>query len=252
MQTIKFPLVTCVIPCYNHEKWISQAIMSIVNQDYPNKRIIIINDASTDSSWDKIKYLLNGKKVLNNSNPLIYHGDIQGISVLAVNFEKNIGRSEARNYGIRAGLNDTDLYCFLDSDDYYNEGKISKSVKEWQKHPETIGVVYTDYSTLNIHNNLLQRQFKEPFDYSRLRQECIVNNDSLISKKAIETCGGYDPDLEVCEDYDLWLRISKKFSIVHIAENLLTVRVGKHSSTDTINKETWEKCYRRVMEKNAS
>ena len=249
---MKYPLVTCVIPCYNHENWVQQAIHSIIKQDYPNKRLIIVNDASTDKSWDRILEVIQDKKKIHDSNPEIYHGNIEGVSILAVNFEQNIGRSEARNYGIKSGLNDTDLYSFLDSDDYYEQGKLSRSVEEWLKYPDLIGVVYTDYTTLNIHNGLTQRQFKEPFDYNRLQQECIVNNDSLISKRAIEYCGGYDPEMQVVEDFDLWLRISKKFTIVHIAEALLVVRVGKHSSTDTVSKETWEKCYKRAMEKNAS
>lgn len=246
------PLITCVIPCYNHEKWVSQAINSIIKQNYPNKRLIIINDASTDNSWNEILKNINNKKIINQEKPVIYHGDIQGVSILAVNFEENIGRSAARNYGIRAGIQDTDLFGFLDSDDYYEQGKLEKSVNTWLINPESIGVVYSDYTTLNIHDGSTQRQWKEPFNLNRLYEECIVNNDSLISKQAILNCGDYDQELEVCEDYDLWFRISKKYLIYHIPESLITVRVGKHSSTDTVSKSTWEKCYKRVMEKNAS
>jgi glycosyltransferase involved in cell wall biosynthesis len=229
---------------------VQDAIYSVVNQDYPNKRLVVVNDASTDNSWEKIISLIKDKKVIPDIVPEIHHGNILGVPIIAANFPKNVGRSEARNYGIRTGLQDTQLYSFLDSDDYYKQGKLSRSVEEWLKSPQSIGVIYTDYTILNIHNNLEQRQFKEPFSFQRLREECIINNDSVISKVAIEKCGMYDPSLDVVEDFDLWLRITKHFTCIHIAENLLTVRVGRHSSTDTIPKETWEKCYRKVMEKN--
>lgn len=242
------PLITCVIPCYNHEKWVSQAIDSIIKQSYSNKRLIIINDASTDNSWEEILKNINNKKIINKEKPVIYHGDINGVSILAVNFEENIGRSAARNYGIRAGIQDTDLFSFLDSDDYYEQGKLEKSVNTWLINPENIGVVYSDYTTLNIHDNSTQRQWKEPFNLNRLHEECIVNNDSIISKAAIEKCGMYDPELEVCEDYNLFLRISKHYTCMHIAESLVVVRIGKHSSTDTVSKEIWQKCYKKCFE----
>ncbi len=242
-------LVSCIIPVFNHEKWVKQAIDSMIKQDYPNKRIVLIDDGSQDNSFGEILSILEEKRIIKaDSEPEIMAGHISKVPVLACKFSKNYGPSIARNYGIKTAWEGSKYFAFVDSDDFYNEGKISKSIALMEEN-QLIGVVYSDYTTMNIHTGFKQRQFKEPFSYSRLIRECIVNNDSVISKKAFETVGLYEEDLRVCEDYSLWLRIAEKMMMVHIPEDLITIRVGKHSSTSTVSKETWEKCYSQVFER---
>lgn len=245
------PNVTAIIPCHNHQDWVNQAIDSVVVQNYPRKRIVVVDDGSTDDSWRNIvSKIYQPKTPQQKLEHLIIFGNIKNsdVSVVACKLDKSYGPSVARNYGIKTAWEGTDIFAFLDSDDYYEQGKIKKSV-EVLGLGDAVGAVYSDYDTLNIHNGFRQRQFKESFKYNRLVQECIVNNDSLVKKIALAQCGVYDEDLRVCEDYDLWLRVSEKFVIYHIPESLVTIRVGKHSSTDNVNKATWEQNYRKVFEK---
>jgi glycosyltransferase involved in cell wall biosynthesis len=248
------PLVTVVIPLHNHEAWVGEAIDSVVRQDYPNKRIIVIDDGSTDNSIAAVTRKLYKPQRININTPKQQIPALTGnvpnsdVQVLMVRSDKAQGPAAARNAGITLSLSDTDLFAFLDSDDMYSPGKLSKSVAIFQKDPDMVGVIYSDFDTINP-DGLRLRQFKEPYSRERLLQECLVNCDSLISKRAIEQCGLFDQSLRTCEDYDLWLRISERFVMVHIPESLVVVRVGSHSSSSTVPNEIWQKCYARVFEK---
>lgn len=249
-MSIENPLVTAIIPVCNHEKWVEQAIMSIVDSTYQNKRIVVVDDGSTDDSVSKIIKLSDWVDVnYNGDEPkFIKKGNIKGISILFAGFSKNYGPSTSRNYGIKTGWEGTDLFAFLDSDDWYEPSKIEKSVKIWQKFPNIIGVVYSDYTTINPYTGVQERQYKEPYSQIRLMQECIINNDSVVSKAALEKCGLYDENLRVCEDYQLWCNLSLRgFMAIHIAESLINIRVGNHSSTNSVSKEIWNQCYAQVL-----
>lgn len=244
------PLVTAIIPCHNHVAWVEDAVMSIVNQDYTNKRLIVLDDGSTDGSADKVLSLLTVRETRTGAEGLIQHfGQINDMEAMLVIIPKAHGPSFARNLGIKIGFTDTDIFAFLDSDDIYHSQKISKSIEQFMKAPKHVAVVYSDFSTFNPETGLWIRQYKEPFDRNRLLHECIINCDSLVSKHAIEVCGGFDESLRVCEDYDLWLRITETFLAFHLAEDLVSIRVGSHSSTDTVKKDLWNQCFRRVFEK---
>lgn len=252
---MKLPLVTAIIPVHNHEKWANDAIASVIKNHYQNKRIVVVDDGSTDKSLSNIfKLVRNAHKIdlpKNNDEPKSIHKgsisfDKSITDIIVVSFNRAYGPSFARNYGIRTAWEGTDLFAFLDSDDLYEEQKIAQSVIAWQKQPQLIGVVYSDYSTFGA-DGILHRQFKEPFSINRLMQECIINCDSLVSKLALEKCGLFDESMRVCEDYKLWCILSKKFMSVHIPQSLVKIRVGEHSATSQVSKSIWQECYNKVM-----
>lgn len=244
-------LVTGVIPVHNHAHWVNDAVDSMALQTYRPLRIVVVDDGSSDGSTDAVVGRLNGvRSIPKNDEPKTYVGKHRcgDVDVMVLQFSQGHGPSFARNFGIRVGWEGTDVFAFLDSDDVYEPGKIARSVAKFQAAPDHLGVVYTDFDTIRP-DGLRFRQHKEPFGRQRLLQECLVNCDSLISKKALEGCGLFDESLRVCEDYDLWLRISEKFMITHIPESLVTIRVGDHSSTSRIQTDVWKACYARVFQK---
>jgi glycosyltransferase involved in cell wall biosynthesis len=247
------PLVTAVVPLHNHADWVRDAVWSVAKQDYPRKRMVVVDDGSTDGGHRRVLGLLGGTAVPQTSKPEnseLWCGDLNGTELFLLRYETAHGPSFARNRGMELLPCETpdDLFAFLDSDDYYQPGKISKSVAEFARYPGKVGVVYSDYDTLRP-DGLRLRQFKEPFTRERMLVECLPNCDSLISARAIADCDGFDEDLRVCEDLDLWLRISEKYLVTHLPESLVTIRVGQHSSTATVRNETWQANYRRVFEK---
>lgn len=243
--------VTCgaVIPNHNYSQWIGGAIGSIVADPYPYKQIAVIDDGSTDNSWEVICSLLNIK---GRANEVVHGGNINGVPALAYRFLHAGGPSRARNKGIALLWEHTDIFAFLDADDEYLPGKITKGVPKFIEDPLNVGVVYSDFITENVAKGTSLVEYKEPFDRARLMQECIVNNNSLVNKLALHKCGVYDNEMRTCEDYDLWVRISEHFIILHMPEVLVKIRVGGHNSTATVAKEIWNNNWQRVMLKAQS
>ena len=244
------PTVTAVIPLHNHEKWIQECIGGMVEQTYKNLRIVVVDDGSDDASLQKALELLESPRQIPTENePLIWTGEIAKIPTIIASFEQARGPSFARNYGIKTGWEGTDLFAFCDSDDVYQPSKIEESVKVWLESPGLIGIIYSDYTAVNIHSGYKQRQFKEPFNRRRLMEECIINMDSVFAKWVFEKAGEFDTSLRTVEDLDMYLRATEFGMAVHIPKSLVDIRVGPHSSSSTVSKQDWEKNYRRVFEK---
>ena len=252
------PSVTILIANYNDEEYLDRAIESAVNQDYPGPlQVCIVDDGSTDGSWDIIVPYINHPAKDSHSHldvtfSRVLGGRFGNTKVIAIKNE-NSGPSQARNVGIEYTLNDTDIYAILDSDDEMYENKVSECVNVFERGGDAIGVVYADYDTIHTSTKKIIREYKEPYSRQRLVQECIVHSGSLISKQALEEIyeetGYYDKTMRTCEDYDLWMRISEKFIIAHVPKSLTLVRVTGDNSSFIINQEVWQKNWTRVMEK---
>jgi glycosyltransferase involved in cell wall biosynthesis len=249
------PRVTVLIPNHNDEQYISKAIGSAVGQKYNGLlQICVVDDGSTDDSWKIIDGLFDDVTEEKSIADLqLKSGKHKGVQLTAVKRPLAGGPSAARNTGINLTINHTDVYAMLDSDDEFYPNKVSKCVELMSENPDSIGAVYADYDTYNIHTGKTIREFKEPFSRRRLLEECIVHSGSVVSKKALESTleetGYYDELMRTCEDYDLWMRISEKFMIAHIPEALTFVRITNESSTAVVNQEVWQQNWLRVMEK---
>lgn len=253
MPEVNLPRVSVVIANHNYGQWIGEAMRSVdAQRDYPYKRIIVIDDGSTDNSWEVIKFAaglrLPSQPDFAKKN-VAYTGKVGQTPVIAYRFNEAGGPSRARNLGIRLGWQHTDVFGFLDADDIYLPGKISKSVSKIMEDPTRIGGVYTDYDTLNETTGVLIREFKPPFEREKLLRECMIHSACIVTKMALEKGGLYDEELRVAEDFDLWLRITEHFLILHVPQCLMRVRVGSHQSSSTVRKEIWQKCWQRVMQK---
>lgn len=234
-MSIKLPLVTIVIANYNHEDKVLDAINSVLDQDYPNLALVIVDDASTDNSWEVIQKHLGGTAEKDKPVQL----EAKGKPVVLLGLSKNVGRSKARNIGIKLLFNQTHIFGNLDSDDLYLPGKISKSVLKIMENPEAIGVVYSDFIREGPNGTITE--YKRPFDAVELYRECIINNDSLVTKAALEQRGLYDESMEVAEDWDLWLRITSRYLAIHIAEPLVKVRITNKGATANVDMSIWQK-----------
>lgn len=237
----QLPSCSVIIPTYNYGHWIESAIDSVVTQDYPNKRIVVIDDNSTDDTEGF--FVKREHRVLNNNwLEFLY----KGVQVLYSKNPENYGPSKSRNIGIKAVWDDTHVYAMLDADDYWLENKLSKSMWKIIENPEHIGVVYTDNFNLQINTGIMTREFREPFNLHRLMEHNMVHSGSVISKLAFAKCGLYDENLRVAEDLDRWLAIAHKFIITHIPEALVVARISEHNTTSSINKDIWQKCWQTI------
>lgn len=258
---MKLPLVNILIANHNYAEWVCSCLQSACNQTYPNLAITIVDANSKDDSWDRIqKFLFLDEKYtvkpIDNGLCLTSTKNCNNIAnnviITAIKLNECDGPSVARNAGIEQTKHFTDVYAILDADDEYYPNKVAVCVEQMLKSP-SIGVVYTDYDTLNVVSGEVKREYKEVYSASRLLQECIVHSGALIRKEALEKAkdqfGYYDIHARVAEDYDLWVRISEYYLCWHVPESLYLVRIQPKNSTNTVSKEIWAKCWSRISAK---
>ncbi len=258
MFSDQLPVVTIVICNHNYGRYIKDAVDSALNLNYPKDRynIFIVDDASTDDSW-KILHDNYFKKIPHNKNSNAMYEFKSGkwktgVGLIAARSPQCHGPSLARNTAISTTINTTDVYAILDADDIYYPDKLIECVKPLVRD-ERVGVSYADYDILNVETGNIVREFKQPYDKLKLHQECIVHSGAIIRKtaleKTLEETGYYDINMRTCEDYDLWLRISDHYMIVHIPQSLSLVRVHKANATFSVKNEIWQQNWQRIQQK---
>ena len=196
--------ISVVIPTYNRELFIEKAILSVQNQTVIVDEIIVVDDGSTD-----------------NTKQLLEDFDVVYI------YQENSGVSSARNAGIEKAKNN--WIAFLDSDDIWHETKLEKQINFHRQYPNVL-LSHTD--ELWIRNNKIINQKKHQQKPSGF---CFLDNISackigpstiMMHKDIFHDIGLFDEGLIVCEDYDLWLRISCKYEIGFLNEKLLSKYAG--------------------------
>ncbi|MDH4943491.1 glycosyltransferase [Sulfurimonas sp. C5] len=219
--------ITVVIPTFNRYELLKRAVQSVLQQTFQAKEIIVVDDGSTDDT----------SRIQNDFPQIKYI------------YQENKGVSSARNLGIQHAV--YDWIAFLDSDDRFVEEKLEKQVDFHQSNLDCL-VSYTD--EIWIRNN---QEIKIPKKFQKIGQHVFEENIAycniapssvLIHKNVFEKVGYFDEALEVCEDYDLWLRISLQFQIALVNEKLIRKYAGhddqlsfKHWGMDRFRIATLEK-----------
>ena len=213
------PKVSIAIPSYNHGKYISETIESILNQTFQDFEIIITDDGSTDNTVEVIKSFKDDR-------------------IKLFVFEENQGACKALNNCI---INSKGKYfAYISSDDVWENDKIEKQVKYLDENPST-PVVFTKVKIIDEESN----QFTETdhYYYSIFEQENrprsewlnhffyfgnIICHPSIMIKRSVyDEIGLYNERLVNMPDFDMWVRLSMKYNIHILDEKLTKFRVRK-------------------------
>lgn len=187
------PLVSIIIPTYNHAKYLSRALQSVINQTYENWEVIVIDNHSTDDTF----------RVVNDyTDPRIKYLKIHNDGIIA----------KSRNLGIISAKGD--WIAFLDSDDWWSNNKLKTCMLYCSNEVDLI------YHQLEIKYNqrkyfgrkiIKTRKLKKPVLIDLLFSGNAISNSSVVVKKEIlEKIGFIDEtrDLVGSEDYNTWIKIS--------------------------------------------
>lgn len=218
MQNIN-PLVSVIIPVYNAERYVYEAVSSIINQTYQNIEIIIIDDGSTDAS-DKIVRSFNSPKIIYLKN------------------EHNLGVSATRNRGFE--LAKGKYVALMDADDISISSRLEKQVKFLEEHSD-YGVVSSYYESFRQYLFGVKRRIRklptgtDSIHANSLFSNMVCGGSAMIRRNVLENNHiKYDTSLQMSEDFDLWRRLSFVTKISNIGEVLLKYR--KHKSNSTKNR----------------
>lgn len=187
------PLVSVVIPSYNIEKFIIDALESVKKQTYQNFEVIVVDDGSTDGTKDLIRQFLSDQRF-----KLIE--------------QKNSGPAAARNLGVCHSKGE--FIAFLDGDDEWVPDKLQKQLGMFRSDP-TLDIVGTNYSFMEEDGQNMGRDryvsfpngFKENPKLALLNGCGISTITVMMRKEYFERVEGFDRTLRYGEDYDLWMKI---------------------------------------------
>lgn len=180
------PLVSIVVPSYNHGKFLEEALNSVLNQSYSRWECIIVNDGSTDHTETVAKLFINKDRRFKYLR------------------KENEGLSSARNYGISMALGEFILP--LDADDKISPAYVKKAVEAFQRD-NSLKIVYCNAEKFGDENGPLELQ---SFSLSNLCKNNMIFCSALFRKKDWEKVGGYDENMIYgYEDWEFWISILK-------------------------------------------
>ncbi|MBI4059635.1 glycosyltransferase [Candidatus Giovannonibacteria bacterium] len=182
-------LVSIVIPAYNAEKYIKEAVDSALAQTYENVEVVVVDDGSTDGT----------KNVLES---YVRDGKIKYV------YQKNAGLAGARNTGIRTARGE--YIAFLDADDLFLPEKVTEQVKVLEEHPD-YDVCYSDLThfTDGQQRKFFHHRYHYPSGnlFEPLLHKQFINPLAVFARRSVfEKYGFFDETLRRSEDWDLWLR----------------------------------------------
>lgn len=197
-------MVSVVVTTYNRKNFLRPAVMSVLNQDYKDKEVIVIDDGSNDSSFKEIEDL-----------PVRYI------------WKENGGISSARNRGIE--VVEGDFIAFLDVDDLWKKKKLSTQMAMMDE--EGYDVSYTDEIWIRNGKHLNQKSIHKKYSgfiFDKCLPLCIISPSSVVMKRTVfDSVGLFDERMVVCEDYDMWLRVTAKYPVLFIEKKLI-IKQGGH------------------------
>lgn len=209
------PLVSIVTPSYNQGKFVEQTIQSVLAQDYPNIEYIIMDGGSTDDTLSIIRK---------------YQDKISKWAS-----EPDGGQSNAINKGWRMARGD--ILAWLNSDDMYPPGAVSSAVSALLKIP-AVGMVFGDSYLIDAQGKFISRYSSK--NKNGYRKGMPVEHDIpqpavFIRKRALQEVGFLNEDLNYCMDYELYMRIAKRFDIIYTPQVLAQMRIymGTKTSQNT-------------------
>ncbi|MCX7883179.1 MAG: glycosyltransferase [Brevinematales bacterium] len=203
-----------IIPSYNQGHFIRQTVESVLAQEGVEKEIFVIDGGSTDGTVDILRS---------------YGEKIQWVS------EKDRGQTEAINKGLRKATGD--IVAYLNSDDYYLPGALSKVKEVFLSRPRTMWVtgdgIIVDANGKRIQKSIsLYKTFWRTvgFPWSLYVMNCIIQPSTFWKREVLERVGFFDENKHYTMDYDYWLRLLKKgYKPVVLQEKLSAFRIHGES-----------------------
>ena len=220
--------ISVVIPTFNRRQTIGRSIDSVLNQTLFPSEIIVVDDGSTDGTSDYIQSNFPSIRLLQQPNK---------------------GVSAARNKGVRCA--DANWIALLDSDDEWFPQKLEKQVMTLSQN---LDIKFCHTEEIWIRNGARINQMKKHQKYgghifNKCLDMCKISPSSVLFHQSIlDNVGYFDKGLKVCEDYDLWLRITAKFPVLYIDEPLIK-KYGGHEDQLSRVKDGIESHRIKVLEK---
>lgn len=201
--------VSVIIPAFNAENFIGDAINSALKQHYDNLEIIVVNDCSTDNTLKVLSEFGNKIRIINNT--------------------QNSGASFSRNAGIKAATGE--FIAFLDADDVWLANKLNQQLAALAQHPES-EFVYTDSPLIDINNNGFDFEQVDP-KQPEIECKSLANvfekpyfstSTIILTRSLCQQIGFFREDLNTAEDVDFCLKAASLTTVIKLNQALAITR----------------------------
>lgn len=221
------PSIDVIVPLFNDSKNIRFAIDSLLGQTQPISAIIIVDDGSTDGSAEMVEKL--------------YSSD----SKIKLVRSQHRGISGARNAGLKFA--NSEFIGFLDSDDIWDRDKLRLQIQAFQNRPN-LGAIYCKYSIIDNSGALRpERWVMDPKLEGNIFNSLLAGNQIsgsasavLVRKKYLDLVGDFDESLRFCEDWDMWIRLSRVCTFSFVDRDLVHIRQNDLRSRENL-RVRWDK-----------
>ncbi len=223
---LRLPLVSVIASCYNHSRFAVECLESIRQQTYTNMQLIIIDDCSRDDSVAVIKRWIAAHNV---QCTLLTHAKNQGV---------------CRSFNEALSHATGDYVAITSVDDVWMPRKLEEQVKVLESLPPEYGVVYSDAEQIDEQGKPLPKRYMETFRafdalptgdvFDELwRGNWLATMAMLMRRACFETVGYYDESLSL-EDYDMWLRLARRYKFAYSPYVSCTYRIVSTSLIRTL------------------
>jgi len=220
-------LVSIVLPTHNGSRYLKQSIVSCLEQTYPTLEVIVVDDGSRED----IRAIVDSC------------GDSR---VRYIRHERNRGLPAALNTGF---LHATGRYLTWTSDDnYYVPSAIERLTRALQRNPQ-LGFVYASMFIVDEIGDA-RSQMQRALPPSELMRQNVVGGCFMYTRQVYESIGEYDSGATLVEDYDYWVRISKRFPMQRILDPLYYYRYHQQSLTSKHTREDVARRFDVVRQQN--
>jgi glycosyltransferase involved in cell wall biosynthesis len=210
LSSSREPLVSIVTPCLNAAPFIEQTLRSVLEQAYPSIDYLVMDGSSTDGTLE----------ILDR-----YSARLRYVS------SPDSGQADAVNRGFARTKGE--ILGFLNADDMYAPGAVTAAVRAFAEHPNA-AVVYGEAWYIAKDGSPIAAYPVEPFDPANLARRCFICQPAAFFRRdAFRIIGGLDASLRFALDYDLWIRMARRFPMVKIDRRLAMSRV--HDRTKTMS-----------------
>jgi hypothetical protein len=227
------PLISLVMSTYNGEKFLVQAIRSLLNQTVGDFELVVVDDCSTDYTVEILKSLQDKRLVVSHNS-------------------SNLGIGASLNRALQAARGE--FIAVQDHDDVSLPTRFEEQVRFLDTHPEV--VLVGSPAWVIDENDTRKGLWKVPFDDVELRWQLLVNEPFLhtsimMRRRALEDVGGYstDPQYRFAEDYELISRIAATYPVANLREPIVSWREHDRSASE-LNQSQQEQAVFKISLRN--
>ncbi|MFT6033144.1 MAG: glycosyltransferase involved in cell wall biosynthesis [Arenicella sp.] len=222
-MTKKSPNVSVILPVFNGERFIHEALTSLSEQNFPGLELILVDDGSTDSTAEIAKRFFTQ----HHGIEFKYH------------YQKQCGVASARNLGLKEASNE--LIAFLDVDDLWPLGKLEAHLKRFTENPELLAVLG--------HTHFVKIDFPSEQHSSITRCPQMLLGAGLYKRLLFEKIGSFDTSLLHGEDWDWFLRCREACVAIKVfSDDSLVYR--RHGSNLSLQKDQSQRDFLRLLKQS--